>query len=87
MRLGGIGMSALAGAIISAGLGAVAVAPAERAVTVTEDRQEERKKMQRKVDRLNRRLRDIGRTGTKEMQRRARQIAAGMLRADNGLTA
>lgn len=84
MRRHSLGI-ALAGAVMAAGLGAVAVAPAERATPTVEDRQEERKKMQRKVDRLNRRLRDVGRTGTKEMRRRVRQIAAGQLGYDNGL--
>ncbi|AWJ93303.1 hypothetical protein Sp245p_26130 (plasmid) [Azospirillum baldaniorum] len=71
------------GAVMALGLASAAVAPTERAVIRTE--QHDVSRLERKVDRLRRRLRDPLRTASKEMARRVRQIADGALRPANGL--
>lgn len=76
-------VGAVAGAVMAFGLAGAAVAPADRAVIRTE--QQDAKKLERKVERLRRRLHDPLRTASKEMARRVRQIAAGALTAANGL--
>lgn len=76
-------VGAFAGAMIAAALSGVAIAPTERVVLRSE--QQDTKKLERKTDRLRRRLRDPLRTASKEMARRVRQIAAGRLRHENGL--
>lgn len=77
-------IGAFAGAALAAaGLAAAAIAPAER--VVLRDEQHDTAKLERKVDRLRRRLRVPARNVSREMARRVRQIEAGSLGYANGL--
>lgn len=64
------------------GLGSPAVST-ERAV-IPAERQDIRRQ-ERDLDQLRRRMLGPGRSGKREAMRRQRQIAAGQLRAENGL--
>lgn len=73
----------LAAGLLVTGIGSAVIAPADRGVIRTE--QTDFGTMRRDVDRMRRRMKNPDRRRAREMVRRLRQIAAGVLTTGNGL--
>lgn len=73
----------LAAGLLVTGIGSAVIAPADRGVIRTE--QTDPGTMRRKVDRMRRRMSGSDRSSCREVARRLRQIAVGILTTANGL--